>query len=287
MAQLGSFLRSRRERLQPSDVGLPDAGGRRRARGLRREEVAQLAEMSVAWYTGLEQGRGVHPSRTTLDTLARVLRLEDAEREHLFRLAFPDTRRALTTEPLRDSLHGRAAVSVAASRLVPSPDHPDGTPPSVRRLLDALGLLPALVLDRYWDVVGYVLTNELWRRHVPEWPALARAAVGGLRASLAPVLAEAPNDARAAALLGQLERESAEFGPWWTEHALWGAERPLTHVQRHPTAGAMTFETQLLDLRSAPGLTLVVYTPCDAESTTKLRHLVAQRTGALPSASPP
>lgn len=294
LTPLGDFLRSRRERLTPTDVGLHSVG-RRRTTGLRREEVAQLAGMSAAWYIQLEQGQDVHPSAGVLDALARALRLDATERAHLFRLghiADFDTGAAA----------GHAPDAILAATAVPSPEVPDGTPPAVRRMLDGLGATPALVVDRYWDVVGrnaalaallpalapervspdtpprnvvhYVLTSAPWRATVADWEVVARRAVAGLRASLAPVLARDAADPRATALIAELQHDSAEFRAWWPAHDLWAAERPLPQVHQHPTAGRLEVEATLLDARGAPGLTLIIYVPCDAVTAAKLRNLV-------------
>src|SRR5437868_6985400 len=126
MAELGDFLRSRRARLQPQDVGLPDYG-RRRVPGLRREELAQLAGVSVDYYVRLEQGRDIHPSDSVLDAVASALRLSDDERAHLFTLVRPGSR------PRRRA--------------------PQRVRPGVRRLLDSLAV-PAFVIGRRMDVLA-------------------------------------------------------------------------------------------------------------------------------------
>src|SRR5882672_660204 len=127
--ELGAFLRSRRERLAPGDVGLPD-GARRRTPGLRREEVALLGGVGTTWYSWLEQGREVRPSVETLSALARALRLDPAERHHLYVLA------------------GR-----------PPPDDRARAPEEVgeplRRMLDSLADQPAYVIGRRWDVLAW------------------------------------------------------------------------------------------------------------------------------------
>src|SRR4051794_41129016 len=143
-AQLGEFLRTRRERLQPADVGLP-AGRRRRTRGLRREEVAQLAAISPTYLAFLEQGRDVRPSREVLDALARALRLEPGERRHLHELVY-----------------GGAA-----------PDAPSGVPEAaaeeVVALVERLDPHPTYVTGRRWDVLA---ANRAARALWTDWPAL-------------------------------------------------------------------------------------------------------------------
>jgi len=297
LRQLGTFLRSRRVRLTPHLVGLPDIG-RRRTAGLRREEVARLAGISAAWYTYLEQGRDVHPSREVLDALCEALRLDAGERAYLFQLAYgprgAGDRRAATASPWLSALH-----------LTPSLLAPDGTPPSLRRVLDALGPTPALVIDRCWDVVSrnaaivavlpslgperttpdaqpqnlveYVLTDAALQGSLRDWAQVARLAVDGLRASLAGVPADDPLSAHAAALVVRLTAVSPEFRAWWPAHGLWAADRPVTHVYEHPQVGRLEFEGTMFDVRSAPGLTLITYVPCDPESTVRMRDLTAAR----------
>jgi transcriptional regulator with XRE-family HTH domain len=293
-AALGQFLRSRRARLSPAEVGLPGIG-RRRAAGLRREEVAQLAGISPAWYTHLEQGRDVRPSRDVLDALAGALRLSVAEQAHLLRLVDRHWRR-----PARGTVPGSPR---SQARACPAPTRSADPLPSLGRLLDALEPTPALVIDCCWDLVGrtaalaavlpdlgtpgaggsgppvnmveYVLGSDACRAAVSDWALLARMAVDGLRASLPSVAADDPAGARAAALVERLTAASPEFRAWWPEYGLWVADRPVTHVLVHPRVGRLEFDGTMLDIRSAPGLTLVTYVPCDAVSADRLRRIVA------------
>ena len=297
VAQLGAFLRSRRARLTPSEVGLSDSR-RRRTTGLRREEVAQLAGISPAWYTHLEQGRDVRPSREVLDALADALRLEAGERAYLLHLA--DTgrragdRRAMAT-----------AIPPAASLGRPTSWVPVAPSPSLRRLLDALGPTPALVINCCWDVVScnpafaavlpdfgpfalgerggdlhplnvveYALTNADWRAAMHDWPRVARTAVDGLRADLAGVTPNDPMRVRAAALVACLSDRSPEFRAWWPAHGLWVADQATSHVFEHPSVGTLDLDVTLLDVRSAPGLTLLTYVPHDSTTSERLRHLL-------------
>jgi len=170
MADLSDFLRSRRARLRPEDVGLPDYG-RRRVPGLRREELAQLAGVSVDYYVRLEQGRDIHPSDSVLDAIAGALRLSDDERAHLFALVRPRRR--------------------------PRRRVPQRVRPGVQRLLDSAGV-PAFVLGRRMDVLAanalanalipgthnmlrHVFLDEASRLLYPEWDAIAAETVAYLR----------------------------------------------------------------------------------------------------------
>lgn len=298
LALLGDFLRSRRARLTPEDVGLP-AVGRRRTAGLRREEVAQLAGRSPVWYTHLEQGRAVHPSRDALGALANALQLDATERAYLFQLAYGlhhtgDRRTAIT------------ARALPVTRDAPSPSGLGGPLLSLRRLLDALGPTPALVITRCWDVAGcnaafaaalpvfapyaagrpapnappfnvveYVLTDPTWRAAMHDWPRVARTAVDGLRAGMAGVAPDDPLSARATALVARLTAVSPAFRAWWPAHGLWVADYATTHAYEHPAVGRLELDVTLLDVRSAPGLTLLTYVPCDLATTDRLRQLLA------------
>jgi transcriptional regulator with XRE-family HTH domain len=195
--ELSRFLRSRRARVRPEEVGL-SAGGRRRTPGLRREEVALLADVGVSWYTWLEQGRDIHVSEPLLERLARALRLTPTERAHLFELA-----------------HGRPAA-----RPVISPGTVSGT---LQRVIDAHPF-PALVSTRRWDVLAWnepavILygdfgllpieqRNGLWsmfmnperRARMPGWENDARRAVAGFRLDAARAAERTEFDALAAEL---------------------------------------------------------------------------------------
>ncbi|MDR7277778.1 helix-turn-helix transcriptional regulator [Catenuloplanes atrovinosus] len=214
LAELGDFLRRRRDALTPREAGLPD-GGRRRAPGLRRDEVAALAHLSVTYYERLEQGRGPHPSAATLSALCGALRLTGDRREHLFRLA------------------GQAAP--------PCPD-PDGTPdPGLLSLLHANPLTPGYLSDDLGTVLAQNTLNValfgtftglpgwagnlVWRWFTsPAWRELlepgqdhaetARAYVTDLRA----VAAQRGHDEAAVAIVTDLRAASAEFARMWDEH---------------------------------------------------------------------
>jgi transcriptional regulator with XRE-family HTH domain len=156
--ELGEFLRSRRARLRPEDVGVTTYGGRRRVPGLRREELAQLAGVSVAYYTRLEQGQSPNASDAVLEAIAQVLALDEDEWAHLHRLARPEPRRRRRPRPER-------------------------LRPEVRRMIDSFGDVPALVLGRRCDVLA--------------WNPMAHALIAGHLAADAPVTPEdRPNAAR-------------------------------------------------------------------------------------------
>lgn len=258
--EAGDFLRSRRERLNPSDVGLPD-GFRRRTPGLRREEVAMLAGVGTAWYTSLEQGRDVRPSHELLSALAEVLRLDPAERRHLF------------------VLHDRSVTerqAVDAERI-------DG---SLRRMLDSLTGQPAYVLGRRWDVLAWnraadvvygpyerlegdernvlhlVFADQDHRRLLLDWEAIARASLAMFRADFARYAGD-PHFER---LLNRLTRLSPEFAQWWQQREV---AQPLAGKKRidHPRAGRMLFEYSSFGVSDPPDSKLIVFTPLEEDGT--------------------
>jgi transcriptional regulator with XRE-family HTH domain len=264
---LGTFLRDRRARLDPAALSLPTT--RRRTPGLRREEVAQRANVSVTWYTWLEQGRGGSPSAEVLDQLADALVLTPAEREHLFLLA-----------------QGRPPeVRYQA---------PDGLPPRIQRVLDSLELSPALIKTSAWDIVAWnraaavVLTDysvlapeerNLLRRlfgdpgrctKMPNWESHARLAVATFRLEMARVGATE----EAAALAEELSRSSREFASMWLDNEVDSYTDGTKRVE-HPVAGSLAFEYSTFSVDGRPDLGLVVYTPATDEDRERVRSLVA------------
>src|SRR5713101_4178786 len=152
---LAAFLRTRRTRLQPADVGLP-ARSRRRTAGLRREEVAELANIGVSWYTLLEQGHDVHPSRQVLESLSQALRLTTAEAEHLFLLADQDA------QGLGNQRLNQPAEIQAEEALIT---------PALQRVVDAISPHPAFVIGRRWDALTWNrIANILFRFDEPYPP---------------------------------------------------------------------------------------------------------------------
>ncbi|WP_431967820.1 helix-turn-helix transcriptional regulator [Actinacidiphila sp. bgisy160] len=266
-AQLADFLRRSRARLAPSDVGLA-AGARRRTPGLRREEVAQLAGMSTDYYTRLEQSRGPRPSRQILGALARALRLSEDERDHLFHLA--------GEEPPRDARgtgHVRPGLLLVLDRLEDTPaqvvsDAGDvlarnamavalagdaaSRPPGERNLVRRFFLDPAAR-----ELFPPADREEHARRHV---------------AHLRAVLATRPDDARAAALVGELRCRNAEFASLWDEHEVAVRRADVKRFQ-HPVVGLLELECEVL-LSAEHDQRLIVYTARPgSESYERLRLL--------------
>ncbi len=245
---LGSFLRARRGRVEPRDHGLP-AHGVRKVSGLRREEVAVLASISVDYYTRLEQGRERHPSRQVLDALAATLALDEDGRDHLFRLA-----------------------GLAPGR--PAERPPPTVHPDLVRLMEAWPATPALVLGPALDVLARnALARALFgglaeqdnlarmtfsdpgaRRFYVDWGLAAEATVASLRASAA----AHPDDPRVAALVAELETSSPAFADLWARQDVRGKRRDSKRLD-HPDVGRLELSYETFDVRSAPGQQLVVY----------------------------
>ncbi|MFB7714940.1 helix-turn-helix transcriptional regulator [Streptomyces sp. NPDC056105] len=234
-AELADFLRRSRARLAPSDVGL-SAGPRRRTPGLRREEVAQLAGMSTDYYTRLEQRRGSHPSRQMLTALARALRLDDAERDHLFHLAGEEPPR-----PGRSSGHVRPGLLLILDRLH---DLPASVISDWGEMLAQNTMSVALTGDHTGrNVIRDWFTNPATRPMFPpeNHEAHARAHVASLRK----VAAARPDDPGPAALVAELRAGSREFEELWQSHDV-VVRRPSPKRFLHPVVGALDLDCEVL-----------------------------------------
>ncbi|WP_225812275.1 helix-turn-helix transcriptional regulator [Streptomyces spinosus] len=239
-AELADFLRRGRARLEPSDVGLAP-GARRRTPGLRREEVAALAGMSVDYYTRLEQSRGPRPSRQMLTALARALRLTEDERDHLFHLVGEEP-------PRRDaaSAHVRPGLLLVLDRLY---DSPAQVVTDLGAVLAQNALAKALVGDvltrppRERNLTRRFFLDPTARALFPpeDYPAHARDHVANLRA----VAAARPDDPEPAALVAELRAESEEFARLWEEHEV-SLRRPGTKRFLHPVVGLLELDCEVL-----------------------------------------
>ncbi|MEU3827208.1 helix-turn-helix domain-containing protein [Streptomyces sp. SID486] len=264
--ELAVFLRSRRERLAPEEVGLP-RGARRRTPGLRREEVAQLSAVGVTWYTWLEQARDIQVSVQVLDALARALRLDASERVHLFQLAG-------ATDP------------------TPAASCPSVTP-ALREMLARLEPIPACIQNSRYDILAYnrtygrllgdldavppedrncmllVHTNADWQAAVVHLEESRRLMVARLRASLAGHLGEPAWRM----LLARLE-QIPEFRENWERYEVVG-NRSRTKEFLNPYVGHLTLEHTDLWLGPQLGARMVTYTPADDETRRRLERLHA------------
>ncbi|MEV0584398.1 helix-turn-helix transcriptional regulator [Nonomuraea sp. NPDC050310] len=257
-AEMREFLRSRRARVTPVEAGLAAGDSRaRRTPGLRREEVAVLAGVGVSWYTWLEQGREINVSGEVLDAIARVLRLDAAEREHLYLLA---------------GLNPPQAPPVAVRRV------PDG----LRQVIDSWLPRPAYLLDRHWNLVavnraaeavfGYgeddhnclvtFFAGARFRSSLLHWRDAAHAIAGQFRADAA----RYPDDAEFGRLAADLCAVSPEFAEIWAEHDIRGASTGRKTVL-HPDVGELTFDYATLTLPDLPGHRLLLHTPAAGTDT--------------------
>ncbi|MFZ8997089.1 MAG: helix-turn-helix transcriptional regulator [Ilumatobacteraceae bacterium] len=261
-AELGRFLRTRREATMPSQVGLPDGPTRRRTPGLRREEVAMLAGVSVTWYTWLEQGRRINASGDVLRSIGRVLRLDDAGLDHLLALARP-------------------AVTVTS----PPPPSP-GAPAALVRLIDSLEPSPAYVLGPCWEFLARNAAhtrlypdlddlpdderNLLWavfvdpagRTMIVDRDLYGRQLIAEFRAATTSVR----SDPGWVDLVRRLRERSTEFATWWAEHDVAGFE---TRIRRfdHPAAGLLTFQYQQLAPVEWPHLRVACLLPVPGDDS--------------------
>ena len=275
-AGLAAFLRARRARLSPRQAGLPEAGapGRRRTPGLRRQEVAQLAGMSVDYYIRLEQGRGPHPSRQVLTALARALMLTADERDYLFRVA------------------GESPPVVAG----PSRE----ITPGIRHLLDSLPETPAYVVDAAYNVLawnrlathfigdlsGYEDRNMIrwtFRREPVDviWTdehfvRFTRATVADLRASYA----RYPGDTAIDQLVTEMLALSPRFAQMWAEHEV-EVRAPMLKYVNHPQAGPLEFECQVLHIADT-GQRLIAYCAAPGSATEAAFRQLARQAEARP-----
>jgi transcriptional regulator with XRE-family HTH domain len=264
-SELTDFLRQRRGRVSPSDVGLP-SNGLRRTPGLRREEVAQLAGVGLSWYTWLEQGRDIKPSAQVLDALARVLRLDAAERAHLFHLARVEL-------PLPAGEYPREAppeLAAIVEDLVPNPAYLLGPRTDVLAWNGAAAATlgePGRAPDgrqnlMWWLFTSGELTNE-------QWQATARSTLARFRAEHARRI----GDPDFAALIAALEEASEQFRAWWPRHEVLDQQLGTKTVE-HPLAGRLVLHHLQSAPTSHPDLRLTQFTPADAATRVALNQLV-------------
>ncbi|MFF2813187.1 helix-turn-helix transcriptional regulator [Streptomyces sp. NPDC058000] len=275
--ELAAFLRSRRERITPEQVGLP-RGTRRRTPGLRREEVAQLGAVGVTWYTWLEQGRDIHVSPQVLDAVARALLLDRAERSHLFALA-----------GAVDPLPGKECT---------------GIPRALREIIDGLAPYPAAVHNSRFDILAYntaygqlmcdldalpdedrncmwlAFTHPGWRAILVDREATVRTMTAKFRASMAEHIAEPGWKA----LVARLAEASPEFREIWAQHEV---ERPTSAVKvyRHPVVGVLQLTSTNLWLGPNTGSKVLTYTPVDEASRERLVELAELARTTVPAAA--
>jgi transcriptional regulator with XRE-family HTH domain len=264
--ELGDYLKDRRARIDAASLGYPAT--RRRTPGLRREEVAQRANISATWYTWLEQGRGGAPSADVLNRISRALMLTDVEREHLFLLGL-----------------GRPPEV----RYRPS----EGVSPRLQRVLDAFEISPAYIKTATWDVVAWnaaaaavltdygmlapeqrnilrlVFLNPRVRAKQTDWEGVARFVVAGFRVDAA--RAGAGENVRA--LVQELSLLSPEFAEMWRETDIRAHFEGAKYLQ-HPSGGMIALEFSAFAVDGRPDLGMVVYNPATPQDEEKVRALI-------------
>ncbi len=269
-AELGLFLRARREQAVRAEYGLPPVG-RARDRGLRREEIAYLSGVSVTWYTWLEQGRDITPSRQVLDAVARTLRLSDTEHAYLLGLS---------------GYAPGASAELPAVRTAPA---------HVHRLLDSLSPNPAYAIAPDWGIAGWndayaalypnvatsppaernllwlVFTDPYVRSLLPDWEVTSRRFLAEFRAETGQRL----GDPDISYQVERLKRASPEFADAWARHDIHGFES-RERAFHHPIAGDLEFEHHQLSPSDQPDLHIVLYTPLPgSDSAARLARAVA------------
>jgi transcriptional regulator with XRE-family HTH domain len=264
---LGIYLRDRRAKLDPAAFGLSPE--RRRTPGLRREEVAQRANISPTWYTWLEQGRGGAPSADVLDRIAGALMLTDVEREHLFLLG-------LGRPP---EVHYRKDESVT---------------PRLRRVLDALDPSPAVIRTATWDVVAwnraatvmlidygalppeqrnilrFIFLDPRARAAQYDWESVARFVLGAFRVDAA----RAGAAAEVEPLVEELCRLSPEFKAMWRDNDVRGVPGEAVKQIRHPVLGPLAFEYSAFAVDGRTDLSMVVYNPATPADAERIKSLI-------------
>jgi transcriptional regulator with XRE-family HTH domain len=280
--EVRDFLTSRRARITPEQAGLPLYGTNRRVIGLRREEVALLADVSTDYYTRLERGNLTGVSESVLEALASALQLDESERSHLLDLA-------------------RAANASGRQRRAAPKQH---LRPGVQRILDSIGT-PAYVRNNRLDLLGvnrlgrallsdlypnessrpnlarYLFLDSRSQDFYAEWAAVAKDVVSALRIEAG----RHPYDRGLTDLIGELSTRSEEFRTWWASHNV-RLHRTSTKQMQHPVVGALELTGEALELPGDAGLTLITYTVEPATpSAQALQFLSSWAEGRVPEAS--
>jgi MmyB-like transcription regulator ligand binding domain/Helix-turn-helix domain len=268
--ELSDFLRTRRAKIVPSDVGLAD-GARRRTPGLRREEVALLANIGTTWYTRLEQGLPINVSADVLGSISRALRLTSEERRHLYLLA--------------------------GLPLTIAPQDEERVSELVLRVLDVLEPSPAYVRGRRWDVLAYNRSadaladfsrqtglglNIVWRLFRDETchcrygdlPSIMRRCVANFRT----VAAKYPNDPAFTELIDELRANSPDFKQLWAEHDVLGSTEGLKHF-KHPELGDFILDYTGFEIPGDGDMRMVVMTAQPGSETERKLRLLASGSG--------
>jgi transcriptional regulator with XRE-family HTH domain len=270
------FLTSRRARITPEQAGLRTYGnGPRRVPGLRREEVALLTGVSVAYYTKLERGDTAGVSENVLDSLARALQLDETERAHLFDLA-----RAQRTSPQKSRSRARQPVRPSVQRVL---DAMRGVPAYVRNgrgdILAANRLGEALFSQLYADparpvnTARFVFLDPIASTFFPDWDRVAGDVVGALHTEAG----RDPTDRRLTDLVGELATQSEVFRTLWAMHNVHIHDSGVKRMH-HPLVGELTLTYEAMELAANPGLTIAVYTAEPRSKSEEALNLLASWT---------
>jgi transcriptional regulator with XRE-family HTH domain len=254
--ELGKFLRARRGQSSPGEMGLPAGTGRRRTPGLRREELAALAGVSIDYYTRLERGKETRPSPAVLDALAGALRLDEEEHAFLRELAARAARRAPEPPPM-PSRAVRPSVRLLLESVRPCPAYVYGrtndvlaTNPSGLRLLHGMSDWPV----RQRNTIRYTFLHPAARDLWPDWEQKARACVGHLRA----VAGTDPDTPDLAALIGELVVKSPDFARMWERYDV-RTVGPGRKTFRHPVVGEITLSHEVMQINGTAGQRATIY----------------------------
>jgi transcriptional regulator with XRE-family HTH domain len=266
--ELADFLKTRRSKILPSQVGIPSTA-RRRTPGLRREEVAQLAGIGLTWYTWLEQGRSIHVSASVIESLSRVLLLDKHERIHLYLLA---------NQPLP------AAV----------PEYQSAVSPALQHVLDSLVFCPSLITDQRWNVIAWnkeasllfgdfgemnarernivwtMFTDKKYKQLFSDWNLYAKRLLGAFRASCGQYI----EDSWVVQFVDDLKMQSLEFKSWWSLHEIESSSEKYKKLN-HPIVGILDFEVNNFEMSDNIGLKLIVHVPLHGTDTAaKIKSLL-------------
>ena len=268
--ELADFLKTRRAKILPSQVGL-STGTRRRTPGLRREEVAQLAGIGLTWYIWLEQGRPIHVSTQVIESLSKVLLLDKQERIHLYLLA---------NQPLP----------------VDIPSYHGSVSPILQHVLDSLMYSPSLVTDQRWNVIAWnkaaclifgefsemnvrernivwaVFTDDKYKQLLVNWNQNAKDLIGRFRSTCGQYI----EDSWLSQFIDDLKMQSTEFNLWWSLHEI-NSNSEIYKQLNHPIAGILDFEVSNFDVSDNSGLKLIVHTPLiETDTDVKMKALLEE-----------
>lgn len=266
--ELADFLKTRRNRILPSQVGLSTAA-RRRTPGLRREEVAQLAGIGITWYTWLEQGRPIRVSTQVIESLSRVLLLDRQERIHLYLLA---------NQPLPADI----------------PEYQGAVSPILQHVLNSLILSPSLVTDQRFNVIAWnkaaisilgdfskmnarernivwaMFTDNRFKHLLVNWEVHAKGLLGRFRSDCGQYI----EDFWIASFIDELKQQSTEFNLWWPLHEIQSGSEVYKQIN-HPAAGILDFEVSNFDIADNSGLKMIIHTPLPGTDTAaKMKSLL-------------